>query len=609
MSAGVIRKQYEALTVFAASLGITVTTPSGSFNEKFCELSRVIVTDLGGSFTPVTEGTFTSRKAVYLRQIAVALGITTGAAGTSFRETFLKAAYSIWDTANDGTGPDTGASLDWRVFQYLNHAIGGPGSLDPLQWLYKLISPEAIDKTANALDADLVGSNAVTLDGVADYLSAPTAGMDANKGTVSLWIAYTDAGWGGFWHYWTFYSDRLAFLSADITAKIRLYCGGTVVLESPLSYNDGNPHHVAFTYDFTADEYELYVDGSNVDSDTTSLTAPTLAATQEFGCYYYTSRTGFFDGDLWDARTYDTVLTPAQVAALYAGTEPTNAVVTHIPMAGGLGMGTDEPDTSGNGNDGTWTTGAGGVTTLRSGTQDVVHRNLIEGHSKTLAEVGATTIAVTGLVGTETITETGTGSVAASAGTLTLTGGYVSTISIDGLLTYELKNAYGTAIPSSNGTWPDGVLTNGGHAYYPALDDGSDDTEGLGLTNPPATVHNNAETKIKQKAANTEFLLTPFWSADGVNYDAKSFEDFITHENFDYNVLVKASAASSIEDVLTWAMTREWTPSEYLRLIAWLGSSVVENMVPAEVTAGTGIGPNLDWADNGNGCILFVEDA
>lgn len=53
-------------------------------------------------------------------------------------------------------------------------------------------------------------------------------------------------------------------------------------------------------------------------------------------------------------------------------------------FAGGLGMGADEPDVSGNGNHGTWSTGAGGTTTLRSGKQDVVHSNQDFGHSKQL---------------------------------------------------------------------------------------------------------------------------------------------------------------------------------------------------------------------------------
>ncbi len=125
MSAGILRKQYEALSDFVGDLGVTFTTPSGSFNEKFCELCRVAINDLGGTFEPIQGGSFVTRKAHYFRQLVEELNITV-TPGTSFRETFLKTAFALWNTGNNGTEPEAGASIDWRVYQYiLNSVVAG----------------------------------------------------------------------------------------------------------------------------------------------------------------------------------------------------------------------------------------------------------------------------------------------------------------------------------------------------------------------------------------------------------------------------------------------------------------------------------------------------
>ena len=60
------------------------------------------------------------------------------------------------------------------------------------------------------------------------------------------------------------------------------------------------------------------------------------------------------------------------------GSSDTDVVSLH-PMAGGLGMGLDEPDVSGSGNNGTWSTDD--VASLRSGKQDEFFYNFVHGCS------------------------------------------------------------------------------------------------------------------------------------------------------------------------------------------------------------------------------------
>jgi hypothetical protein len=94
--------------------------------------------------------------------------------------------------------------------------------------------------------------------------------------------------------------------------------------------------------------------------------------------------------------------------------------------------------------------------------------------------------------------------------------------------------------------------------------------------NPPCGVgriHNYAESRVRQKDENTEFLTNPFWSADGINYDAKSIEDILAHYNLDDNVAFKWDEDCFLTDALTWPSAYQWTLEAALFIIAWLGTS------------------------------------
>ena len=342
----------------------------------------------------------------------------------------------------------------------------------------------------------------------------------------------------------------------------------------------------------------------------------------------------------------------------------TNLHGDNYTFSGGEGMGTHEPDTSGNGNDGTWTVGVGGVETLRSATQDVIAHNALNGFSKVLSfdldgyfDTGITADATTitevrfytpnqsaiagsqflfgyrddlthryacyitsiavglywdafaqmnvGVSGWNTfrvgggkaylngaeIADVGGTTLNASASTIWI--GAINNYADDGVRgnieyakiwkggvlvgEWHSKNAYnnGTNIimPDSTGT-NNATGTNVLEKYIPALDDGTDDVEGLGLTNPPCDgvnrIHNNAESKIQQ----TEDGLkdNPFWSANGTDYDAKSWADFIAHANFDNNVVLKWDSSCWLSDALTWAQDYSWTPSAYQLVLSWIGT-------------------------------------
>ncbi len=134
------------------------------------------------------------------------------------------------------------------------------------------------------------------------------------------------------------------------------------------------------------------------------------------------------------------------------------------------------------------------------------------------------------------------------------------------------------------------------YPYVPRDESDTDyDVNGYPLTGQPCgstRIHNGAPTSIKQKAANTEFLTNPFWSTDGVSYDAKSAADLFNRRNFENNAVVSATAIYDIKSVATWDSAYSFTEVEYNKVVAWLsqqGSSV--NIAPFS---------NLDFSKSEN---------
>jgi hypothetical protein len=120
--------------------------------------------------------------------------------------------------------------------------------------------------------------------------------------------------------------------------------------------------------------------------------------------------------------------------------------------------------------------------------------------------------------------------------------------------------------------------------------------------NPPCglnLIHNRAESLLRQKAENTEFLDNPFWSADGINYDGKSIEDILAHYNFDDNIVFKWDEDCFVSNAVTWPIDYQWTPRAYLQIVEWLGTVCGAGNLEPELTA------EGDYTYNVEGGIVF----
>ena len=102
--------------------------------------------------------------------------------------------------------------------------------------------------------------------------------------------------------------------------KMFKYNGGWTSTASTSSVNDGEWHHVGFTWDVSTGQVKFYIDGA-LDNTTTLAAGLYYYAYSNIGAGYSNGTVSgdFFDGDISSVQTYNYLLTAAEVKDLYNG--------------------------------------------------------------------------------------------------------------------------------------------------------------------------------------------------------------------------------------------------------------------------------------------------
>ena len=215
----------------------------------------------------------------------------------------------------------------------------------------------ASDATGHGNSATLHGNpvwslgkygNALTFDGVDDYLSTSVQQTTPNVFTLSLWFRTTSSTGGkliGFGEAKTGTSgsyDRHLYM--DNAGKIYFGCynGNVQTISTAGAFNNGEWHHAAATLSDAG--MMLYVDGSLVGSKTSVISGDNYSGYWRIGydaLEGWTNRpsSDYFKGQLDDIQIYDKALSASEIALLYdGGTEnepviitPENFVLTALP--------------------------------------------------------------------------------------------------------------------------------------------------------------------------------------------------------------------------------------------------------------------------------------
>ena len=162
-----------------------------------------------------------------------------------------------------------------------------------------------------------------------DTITFASSEVPTNRGTILGWFNIQSPYDTG--------DDKVLFdvRGADDNNRIKIYYqassdkfaayinGGDRVLSSAETDNTNfyTWIFVALTYNFDNDSYALYVNGIQVDTDTTSLTAPTLSGNAFVGSDYNSTSQGDIMVD--EFRIYDFSMTARQIKTLYYEIKPT----------------------------------------------------------------------------------------------------------------------------------------------------------------------------------------------------------------------------------------------------------------------------------------------
>ena len=205
-------------------------------------------------------------------------------------------------------------------------------------------------------------------DGTNDYLTRNTIGSIHTTGSVSAWVKLDSMSANGFIFQLKAESgtnDQIILLWNNASGVIRgnvKFDGTTNVVDSGSGLeNDGNWHHVAFTWmsgsKTASDNYtRIYIDGSETDNDAIG----NEWADAEFPVELVIGRNSiqsnaYFNGHINDVAIFDDVLTSSEVSAIYNSGSPKDesshsGLVAYYTMEAYSDEDTTLADDSGNSN-------------------------------------------------------------------------------------------------------------------------------------------------------------------------------------------------------------------------------------------------------------------
>ncbi len=227
------------------------------------------------------------------------------------------ADYNGSDTLTISTSDATllALNLDANLQGYYEFSSGDPaGDTSPSGTNNGTLNGNATVTT------DATRGDVLSLDGDRDYVNVNTLFSDPANVTLSAWVNYTSADTNG---------GEVITLGNDIALRVDDWSNGVTgffwdgtthqFIASGISLADGNWHHIAFTFNDTANTQTLYIDGTAVASASfsSSITYTGWFPQTRIGTHANDADVDFdFNGLIDDARIYDRALSASEIADL-----------------------------------------------------------------------------------------------------------------------------------------------------------------------------------------------------------------------------------------------------------------------------------------------------
>ena len=196
-----------------------------------------------------------------------------------------------------------------------------------------LINPYIYQVTDTPVER-IANAEAMSFNGTDAYVDAGSTSLNSNTGTVSAWIktSYTSD-----FQIITAIDSQLQYRVLT-TGEIRLILYhpsstvGFTTLNSTATVNDGNWHHVAFTY--SSSGMKIYIDGSlNVSNIVDVITLTTATGNFLIGARSLSGTLSkYFNGEIDEVAIFNTELSGPKIQQIYDAT----AVVGGVPQTANL---------------------------------------------------------------------------------------------------------------------------------------------------------------------------------------------------------------------------------------------------------------------------------
>ena len=202
---------------------------------------------------------------------------------------------------------------NWHGFSF-GYQVGAfdPASLNPFQWLYTATSPtNSIDQSTNLVDAVYLDNNCADFDGTAYVITneqSPTNNIE-----IELYFKTTNATAGVLFDSGGFSSSLTGIYVAVNSTKV--LCGVTKGTAGVPNYastwgakvvNDGEWHHLLFTFNRSTLALEILIDGVSDQSGTAVEDIGTESRIITLGAHDSNTPAGFFTGQYSGFKINDT---------------------------------------------------------------------------------------------------------------------------------------------------------------------------------------------------------------------------------------------------------------------------------------------------------------